>query len=147
MIQLPPDFKEFLRLLNARCVEYLVVGGYAVGYHGRPRATGDLDVWIAVDEPNAQRVMDALRDFGFEEPGIDVSDLRQPGKIFRMGMPPVRIGLMSEVSGLAFAACYARRVVDELDGVSVSFVNADDLKTNKRAAGRPKDRGDLEELP
>ncbi len=145
---LPPDFKEFLRSLNANHVEYLLVGGYAVGYHGYPRATVDMDVWIGVSSENARRVLTALERFGFgAEAGSNLDLLTQTGNVVRMGLPPLRIEIQTAISGVSFEECYARRVLATLDGIPVSIINADDLKRNKRAAGRPKDMNDLENLP
>jgi len=144
-IQLPPDFKEFLKLLNSNRVEYLVIGGYAVNYYGFPRATGDLDIWIAISPDNAQRVTEALRRFGF--PQADAALFQQTRQIVRMGVPPVRLEILTTISGVDFADCYARRLAAELDGVTVNFIQLDDLKRNKQASGRLKDRMDLEQLP
>jgi len=146
-ISLPPEFKEFLRLLNAHHVEYLLIGGYAVSYHGYPRATGDMDLWIAIHPENAERVVGALRDFGFDVPGLSVELFLKPDQIIRMGMPPVRIEITTTIAGVEFAECYAARVVDVLDGVKVNLIDLPHLKVNKRAAGRFKDLADLENLP
>ena len=146
-IHLPPDFKEFLQSLNVNRAEYLLVGGYAVGYHGYPRATVDIDIWIAATRENASRVMAALEQFGFGGTGESVELLTQPDRVVRMGVPPLRIEMQTTLSGVSFDECYARRVVDTLDGVPVSIISADDLKRNKRAAGRLKDLADLEGLP
>lgn len=144
---LPPDFKEFLRLLNSARAEYLVIGGYAVGYHGYPRATADMDLWIAVTESAASTMMGVLREFGFN-PGADVHELLlKPDQVIRMGLPPVRIEILTGVSGRSFADCYARREVVALDDISVPFISLDDLKANKKASGRHKDLDDLEHLP
>ena len=116
-IQLPPDFKEFLKLLNSNRVEYLVIGGYAVNYYGFPRATGALDIWIAISPDNAQRVTVALRRFGF--PQADAALFQQTRQIVRMGVPPVRLKILTSISGVDFADCYARRLAAELDGVAV----------------------------
>lgn len=146
MIQLPPDFKEFLRLLTSEGVEYLVVGGHAVAFHGYPRATGDLDVWIAVGEENARRMAEALRRFGFADESVDPSNFLEPDKILRMGMPPLRIEILTGASGVDFRPCYDRRVTVRIDDVDVSMIGLDDLRANKRAAGRHKDLADLDEL-
>src|SRR5215475_8749269 len=106
-ITLPPDFKEFLRLLNTHDVEYLLIGGYAVGYHGYPRATNDLDIWIAVHPDNAERVTRALREFGFDVPGLSSKLFLDDKRIVRMGVPPLRIEVMTSISGVAFEECYA----------------------------------------
>ncbi len=145
-IQLPNDFKEFLRLLNSRSVEYLVVGGYAVAHYGHPRATGDLDVWIGVHPENAERVRAALCDFGFAAEAAASAPLDVPGKIVRMGVPPIRIELLTSISGVDFQPCFARRVSVIIGGTDVPFISLDDLLSNKREAGRTKDIADLEEL-
>jgi hypothetical protein len=117
-LPLPPDFKEFLRLLNSEKIEYLVVGGYAVGYHGYPRPTGDLDVWVATHPDNARKLVDALAKFGFAGAGATEALFLEPGRVVRMGVPPVRIELLTSVSGVEFADCVARRVDAVLDDVS-----------------------------
>jgi predicted nucleotidyltransferase len=147
MIRLPPDFKEFLRLLSSHRVEYLLIGGYAVGYHGYPRPTGDMDVWIAVSSRNAARVVAALVEFGFRAEDVPTALFAEAGKIVRMGLPPMRLEILTTISGVEFAACYARRVEVEVDGVAVNLICLDDLRTNKKASGRHKDLNDLEQLP
>ena len=143
-IQLPPDFKEFLRLLNSSSVEYLVIRGYAVNYYGFPRATADLDIWIAIGQQNAERVTQVLREFGF--PQAEAAVFLEPRKIIRMGVPPVRLEILTSISGVEFAECYGRRLTVELDGVPVNLIHLDDLKRNKQASGRLKARLDLEQL-
>jgi len=147
MILLPPDFKEFLRLLNSQHVEYLLIGGYAVGYHGYPRPTGDMDIWIALSPLNASRVAQALVEFGFRAEDVPAALFTEPGKIVRMGIPPMRLEIVTTISGVEFSACYARRVTALIDEVTVSIIGLDDLKTNKKACGRHKDLNDLEQLP
>ncbi len=146
-IELHPDFKDFLRLLNSYGVEYLVVGGYAVGYHGYPRATGDMDIWVAVSESNAHNVAMALRDFGMPEEKISKEMFLDKDKVIRMGIPPVRIEIITGASGVDFSDCYSHREVIEIGGVPVNFISLRDLKVNKRACGRHKDLEDLEHLP
>lgn len=143
---LPPDFKEFLALLNSEKVEYLVVGDYAVSYHGYPRPTGDLDIWIAVDIESARRIRTALDRFGFAHDRTRPEDFAVPDKSFRMGVPPVRIEVLTGATGVDFSDCYGRRMPVELDGVQVSMIARADLLRNKRAAGRHKDLNDLEHL-
>ena len=143
-IQLPPDFKEFLKLLNSSKVEYLVVGGYAVNYYGFPRATADLDIWIAISADNARRLEGVVRQFGFAQ--AEAATFLQPRKVIRMGVPPVRLEILTSISGVQFADCYRRRLEVELDGVTTPLIDLDDLKRNKLAAGRLKDRLDLEQL-
>ncbi len=146
-INLPPDFKEFLRLLNAQQVEYLLIGGYAVAYHGYPRATADMDIWIAAHPRNAERVVAALKEFGFDLPELSPELFLKEGQIIRMGVPPVRIEIATGISGVSFERCYAARVVDVLDEVEVNLISLADLKVNKKAAGRHRDLDDLEHLP
>ncbi len=146
-IHLPSDFREFLRLLNTHEVEYLLIGGYAVHYHGYPRATADMDIWIAVHPDNAGRVVVALKEFGFDLPGLSPDLFLKPWQIIRLGVPPVRIEIATTISGVDFTECYAQRVQDILDAVPVSLINLEDLKRNKKASGRYPDLADLEHLP
>ena len=146
-IELHPDFKDFLRLLNSRGVEYLIVGGYAVGFHGYPRATADMDVWIAVNEPNAQKASTALRDFGMPEEAVSKRLFLDRDRVIRMGLPPVRIEVITGASGVDFEECYSRRDEIEIDGIPVNMISLEDLKANKRACGRHKDLEDLQRLP
>jgi predicted nucleotidyltransferase len=147
MIRLPNDFKEFLQLLNDHHVEYLLVGGYAVGYHGYPRATVDLDIWVAVTPRNARQLVEVFREFGFDVKELKEDLFLQENKIIRIGEPPLRIEVMTSVSGVAFDACYQQRINDTIDGIQVNFINLENLKANKLAAGRHKDLNDLENLP
>ncbi|HEX6384730.1 MAG TPA: DUF6036 family nucleotidyltransferase [Anaerolineae bacterium] len=146
-IELPLDFKEFLSLLNDKGVQYLLIGGYAVGYHGYPRATNDIDVWIAIKPKNAERVVMALREFGFDTPELSPELFLKENKIIRMGIPPMRIEISTGISGVDFEECYRDRVIDILDGVPVNIISLRHLKINKRASGRYKDLNDLENLP
>lgn len=146
MIQLPPDFKEFLKLLNSHRVEYLLVGGYAVGYHGYPRATGDMDLWVAIRQNNAEKLVVVLREFGLNMPQLSADIFLQENQIIRMGIPPMRIELLTTISGVDFDACYSERIVDVIDNVEVNIINLRHLKQNKQASGRHKDLDDLQYL-
>ncbi|MFN2305144.1 MAG: hypothetical protein ACK2TV_15555 [Anaerolineales bacterium] len=146
-IKLPPDFKEFLRLLNAQNIEYLLIGGYAVGYYGYPRATNDMDIWIARHPDSAERMMRVLQEFGFNNPQLSTDLFLQEDTIIRMGIPPIRIEVLTTISGVAFDECYAERIVDIMDGIEVNLINLYHLKLNKQASGRHKDLDDLEHLP
>jgi predicted nucleotidyltransferase len=145
-IELPPDFREFLRLLRSNGVRYLLIGGYAVGYYGHLRPTGDMDVWIEIEPENARRVVDALTQFGFGTPDLSPALFLEPGRMVRMGVPPVRLEILNTISGVDFASCYAARVVDTLQGVEIDLISLDDLKKNKAASGRLKDLDDLNHL-
>jgi len=146
-VNLPPDFREFLKLLNDHEVEYLLVGGYAVAYHGYPRATTDMNIWVGIHPLNAQRLVNAIRAFGFDMPELSPEVFLKEQQVIRMGVPPVRIEIVTSASGVDFEACYAARVVDELDGVTVNVIDLEHLKINKKAAGRHRDLDDLENLP
>jgi hypothetical protein len=146
-IHLPPDFKEFLKLLSVHHVEYLLVGGYAVGYYGYPRATADIDLWVAINPANADKIVAVLKEFGFNIPDLSPELFLKEWQIIRLGVPPVRIELTTTISGVDFGECYSLRVTDKLDGVEVNLISLKHLKLNKKAAGRHKDLADLENLP
>ncbi|MEM6430418.1 MAG: nucleotidyltransferase [Deinococcota bacterium] len=145
MIQLLPDFKEFLQSLNDYNVRYLLIGGYAVSHYGYVRPTGDIDVWVANDAINAKNIYQAMTAFGFS--GIDETTFTHPSQLVQMGIPPVRIELATFIDGVEFEACYLKRQIETLDGVSVSIISLEDLRVNKQASGRFKDLADLEHLP
>jgi len=145
-LQLPPDFKEFLKLLKDHEVRYLLIGGYAVGYHGYPRATEDLDIWVAIHPENAQKIVSVLKAFGFDDPALTPELFLQKPKIIRMGFPPMRLEITTSISGVEFDECYQSRIVDELDGIEVNLIDLGHLKKNKRASGRTKDIADLDNL-
>jgi predicted nucleotidyltransferase len=146
-IRLPPDFKEFLKLLNEHSIRYLLIGGYAVGYHGYPRATADMDIWVAMQPENAEKIVSVLREFGFDLPELSADLFLKEEQIVRMGVPPVRLEIITSISGVAFDECYEDRVTDILDGVEVNLISLKNLKVNKKASGRYKDLDDLENLP
>lgn len=127
-------------------VDYLLVGGYAVGFHGYPRATIDMDVWVRRDPENAARIVRALQEFGFGVPNLTPELFLQEDQIVRMGVPPVQLEIFTHIPGVEFEACFAKRIVAELDGLPVSLISGEDLKTNKKASGRHKDLDDLEHL-
>ena len=145
-LRLPPDFKEFLKLLKEHDVRYLLIGGYAVGYHGYPRATEDLDIWVAIHPDNARKLVSVLKVFGFDDPALKPELFMQKPKIIRMGFPPMRLEITTSISGVEFDECYQARIVDNLDGIEVSLIDLEHLKQNKKASGRTKDAADLENL-
>lgn len=146
MVLLSQDFKEFLALLNDHKVRYLVVGGFAVAFHGHPRYTKDLDVWIWVDPNNAERLMNALREFGFESLGLTKEDFLNPSNVIQLGYPPVRIDLTMSISGVQFEDCYPDRIEANIDGLSINFIDLKNLKINKLSSGRGIDLDDVENL-
>jgi len=143
---IPADLRECLRSLGARGARFLLVGGYAVNYYGYVRATGDMDIWVEPSEENAERVVAALREFGFDVPELSPELFADPDAVVCMGEPPFRIELITTISGVAFDECYEQRVVEHVDDVEVPFISLDHLKANKRAAGRLKDRVDVQHL-
>ena len=144
---LPPDFKEFLKLLNEHDVQYLLIGGYAVAYYGYARATEDMDIWIAINPANAQKMVSVLKEFGFQQSALVPDLFLQSPKIIRLGFPPMRLEITTRISGVEFTECYDARIIDELDGVQINIIDLQNLKKNKKASGRPKDLADLEKLP
>ena len=144
---LTDDFKEFLQWLTASRVDYLLVGGYAVGLHGYPRATNDLDVWVRATPENATRIVEALRGFGFGSVTIAPELFINPRSIVRLGVPPFRIEIMTSIDGVVYDECRARAVEFDVEGLAVPTISLSDLRVNKRAAGRHKDLADLENLP
>jgi hypothetical protein len=148
MVDLFPDFREFLKSLNSAKVEYLVLGGYAVIYYGYIRVTNDLDVWIMTASKNAERVSRVLQEFfGFPAEAVRSELFEEKGKVFAFGRKPVRIDILTGPSGVAFRDCYKRRNMVDWDGVQVPLISLEDLKQNKLASGRPKDLADLQNLP
>jgi len=146
MTRLPKDFRDFLQLLNDHDVEYLLIGGYAVGYHGYPRATADIDIWIEPEKITAEKIVRVLSDFGFDRKDISEEFFLQRDKIIRLGNPPLRIEIQMSISGVEFTSCYKERVEDEIDGIAVKIISLEKLKINKKAANRHKDLDDLEKL-
>lgn len=146
MDQLNQDFLEFIRLLEEEQVEYLVVGGYAVGIHGFPRYTGDIDFFVAVSEPNAAKLLKVFESFGFGDIGLRSVDFLEPDFVVEIGREPRKIQVLTGIDGVAFDDCYSRRVEVEVGGLGVKFIGKDDLIRNKTASARPKDRIDVEEL-
>ena len=146
MIQLPSDFNAFLKLLNKNEVRYLLVGWHAVGYHGYIRGTVDMDVWVDRADENPDRLVAALAEFGFRGPQVSADVFRESGRIIRMGVPPIRIDLLTSLSGVDFAECYDTRQGVKWHDVIVSVISLPMLKLNKRASGRLKDLADLDHL-
>lgn len=144
---LPPDFKEFLNLLQDNGIKYLLIGGYAVGYYGYPRATNDMDIWIAMEPSNAEKVVSALKKFGFDVPELSRDLFLKENSIVRMGIAPIRIEILTTISGVNFAECFSDKVVDRIDGIEVNIISLSQLKKNKKASGRYKDLDDYENLP
>ena len=140
------DFEEFLRLLAEQQVEFVIIGGYAVAFHGYVRATQAMDIFFRSSDDNARKILRVLREFGFSVDETILRDLRDPGSIIRMGIPPVRIEMISTISGLSFGEVWQRRIAGNYGNVAVNYISHADLLANKRASGRPKDLADFDEL-
>ncbi|WP_330203556.1 hypothetical protein [Cyanobacterium sp. Dongsha4] len=134
-------------MLNLKQVEYLLIGGYAVTYYGYPRSTGDMDIWIAINPDNAEKIVEVLKEFGFNLPDLSPELFLQENKIIRMGVPPLRLEILTTISGVTFTDCFAERLVTKIDDIDVNLISLKHLKLNKQASGRFKDLNDLENLP
>jgi predicted nucleotidyltransferase len=145
-MDLQKDLFEFLQSLNSNKVKYVVVGAYAVAYHGRPRLTGDLDLYAEASADNIRRLEQAISSFSGGAISFDAHAFREPGRMMRIGAEPNRIDILNQISGVTFAEVWKNRVIGDLGGVEVSFISLDDLVTNKRSTGRLKDAADVDEL-
>ncbi len=141
-----PDFEALLVELNEAEARYLVVGAYALALHARPRATGDLDIWVESTAENAARVYRALKAFGAPLGDLTVADLSSPDLVFQIGVPPRRIDVLTSLSGLSFERAYVGRVQGSLGRTACTYIGREDLIVNKRAVGRPRDLADLDDL-
>jgi hypothetical protein len=139
------DFREFIALLNSHRVKYLIVGGHAVTFHGHPRYTGDLDIWVATDPGNAARVGRVVKDFGFGKL-FKTGDFSKPGYAVQMGRQPYRIDILTSIEAVDFAAAYKRRKILKAGGLKLPFISLKELLVNKRATGRLHDLDDAEKL-
>ena len=145
-MKLPQDFRELLELFNAKGVEYMIVGSYALAYYGAPRYTGDLDIFVRRTEVNAQRIIGALNEFGFAFPNLTWNDFVKDDTVIQLGVPPVRIDILTFLSGMDWNTASSHKVPDEIDGVPVFVIGREDYIVNKKASGRAKDLADIEAL-
>jgi len=145
-IPIPHDFSEFLKLLQGHKVKYLLIGGYAVCYHGHVRSTGDMDIWVEKSAENAEKLVKALHEFGFQDKALEKEAFLKSDRIVRMGVPPVRIEIMNTITGVNFQESYEGRIEDQWNGVKVNIISLEKLRQNKRATGRLKDLSDLDHL-
>lgn len=139
-------FKEFIESLNNNEVKYLIIGGYAVNFHGFPRYTKDIDFWIWMKKDNIKKALNALNEFGFGSLGLTIDDLNDPKTIIQLGYEPYRVDLLLSVDGLDFDGCYKRKQSQINDGVEIHFLSIEDLVKAKKIAGRNKDIMDAGEL-
>jgi hypothetical protein len=140
------DYKDMLLALLAENVKFMLVGGYALAAHGYPRFTYDLDFFIMASPENASAIIRALKRFGAPLMGVSEADFEKEGEVFQIGVPPIRIDIITKINGVSFADAYPRALVTEWEGVTVHVLSLQDLLTNKRATGRKKDLGDIELL-
>jgi len=140
------DFIDFIDLLNIHNVEYMVVGAHALAFHGRPRHTGDLDIWIKPSVANANKMVKVLKDFGFESLKLTKEDFLKENYVTQLGYPPLRIDILNAISGVDFDEAYAGRIIGQEEDLTISFINVQDFIANKMASGRAKDLGDIDLL-
>ncbi|MGC1379372.1 MAG: DUF6036 family nucleotidyltransferase [Anaerolineales bacterium] len=140
------DFKEFFESLNANQVRYLVIGGYAVAFHGHPRYTKDIDVWIEMSAENADRIIKALSDFGFGSLDFKPDDFLKPDQIIQLGYEPDRIDILTTIPGVNFAECHPKHIMVTANGVEITVIDLENLIRSKKASGRLQDLADVEDL-
>ncbi|MGB8226313.1 MAG: DUF6036 family nucleotidyltransferase [Sedimentisphaerales bacterium] len=143
-MEIQKDFKELLKLFNAHKVEYIVVGGYALAFHGAPRYTGDIDILVKPDIENAKRALAAIKDFGFGSFNFTESDFTRTGNVFQLGVPPIRIDIMTSITGVDWEKANANKIAGQYGGVAVHFLGKKEFIANKKATGRKKDIADIE---
>lgn len=145
-MEVQQDFKDLLELLNAHKVQYMIVGGYALAFHGVPRYTGDIDIYVKPDNHNAKLIMNALIDFGFGSIGLTSEDFAQPDKVVQLGVPPVRIDIITSISGVSWEDAVTNCTHGNYGNVPVKYIGLNEFIKNKRSTGRKKDLSDLEAL-
>lgn len=143
---LDQDFEDFVQLLNLHNVDYMIVGGYALAFHGKPRHTGDLDIWIDVSRDNAKKMMNVLKDFGMSSLGLREGDFLEENAIMQIGYPPLRIDILTAIDGVEFAEAYLNKQVIDIDGIRINYISLNDLILNKQKSGRHQDISDVEAL-
>lgn len=145
-MNLQKDLKEFVELLNVHDVRFLIVGAFAVAYHGYPRYTSDIDIFVGKSAENAELLIKAINAFGFGEIGLTKDDFTQKDQVIQLGVAPNRIDVMTFLSGVSFEEAWSSRELGELGGITLPFISRDMLKRNKAATGRSQDLADLEHL-
>lgn len=140
------DFKELLQLLNKHNVEYVIVGAYALAFYGCPRYTGDLDILVKPDSNNAKKIIETIKEFGFESLDITVEDFSSPEKVIQLGVPPVRIDFLTSLTALTWDQIASNKIKGKYGDVPVYFIGRDELIINKKALGRHKDLADIESI-
>jgi predicted nucleotidyltransferase len=145
-MEVQPDFRELLALLNDHKVEYIVIGGYALAFHGVPRLTADLDILVKPDPENALHIMQALDQFGFKSVNLCADDFQKPDQVIQLGLPPVRVDILTSITGVSWTEVFLGRVEGEYGDIRVFYIGREQFIANKRATGRKRDLADLEAL-
>ena len=145
-MEIQQDFRDLLHLFNEQKVKYLVVGGYALAFHGAPRFTGDIDLWVRTSAENADKIINALNEFGFGALGITKQDLTQDDQVLQLGYPPIRIDIMTSIDGVDFDEAFNNSLITSYGDIKIKIISKDDFIKNKRATGRYKDLADIEAL-
>ena len=145
-MEVQQDFKELLKLFNAHKVKYMIVGGYALAFHGAPRYTGDIDIFVKPDSRNAKKILKALDEFGFSSFGLKEEDFKNPNRVVQLGYPPVRIDIITSISGISWDEAYKECIKGDYGNIFVYYIGKDHYILNKQASGRKKDIADLEAL-
>ena len=145
-MEVQQDFRDLLALFNAHKVDYIIVGAHALAYHGAPRYTGDMDILVRPDPENARRILSALNEFGFGSLGVTVEDLALPDKVVQLGITPVRVDIITSITGVSWGDALAGRVAETYGGLKVYYIGKKEFILNKRAIGRKKDLADLEAI-
>jgi hypothetical protein len=140
------DFKELLQLLNKHNVEYVIVGAYALAFHGCPRYTGDLDILVNPDSKNAKKIIEAIKEFGFESLDLAIEDFSSAEKVIQLGVPPIRIDLLTSLTALTWEQISSHKVKGEYGDVHTYFIGKNELIINKKSLGRHKDLADIESI-
>ena len=143
---LDKDFEDFIVLLNQHNVDYMVVGGYALAFHGKPRHTGDLDIWIDISDDNAGKMVRVIKEFGMSSLGLERMDFLKAGVITQIGYPPLRIDILNEIDGVDFKEAYPNKLIIDVEGLPVNYIGLNDLIKNKQVSGRRQDISDVNEL-
>ncbi|GKT10621.1 hypothetical protein [Desulforhabdus sp. TSK] len=145
-MEVQPDFRDLLELFNRHQVEFMLVGGYALAFHGVPRYTGDMDVFVRVSAKNAMRIIAALNEFGFGAAGLTTEDFLKENMVVQLGVPPVRVDIVTSLTGISWEEAYSNKVQGKYGNVPVFYIGRQEFISNKKATGRHKDLADLEAL-
>jgi len=145
-MEIQPDFKELLRLFNSNKVEYVIIGAFALAFHGAPRNTGDLDVLVKSEKDNAKRILNALDEFGFGGLDLSADDFTSPGKVIQLGVQPARFDILTSITGLTWEQIAENKVAGDYDDIPVYYMGKNELIINKKALGRHRDLADIEAL-